>query len=153
MKYVFSAFKLLSIAFLAIFLHGCIGIGFSWHGDRTTPTEPVPNLPNKKRLVAYQGKSLSAHYVLSQWGEPDHRGKIDSSSETWEYRGNNLRWHGLYLLILLPLPLIIPFGHDYVTIVIQDGQVRSAAQTASGNKFEFFCGYSLLFSRPGMSCY
>jgi len=80
--------------------------------------------------------------MVSQWGEPNHRKQIDGG-EIWEYHGGRLRWHGVGLALLLPLPLLIPFGHDYVTLVIQDGHVWSAVHTYSRGKFELFCGYTI----------
>jgi len=49
-------------------------------------------------------------------------------------------------MALLPIPLVVPFGHDYVTLVIQDGQVRSAVQTDWDFTFGFYCGYALFYS-------
>ncbi len=87
-----------------------------------------------------------ADYVRSQWGEPNHREQIDGGGEIWEYRGKTLRWHGLAPMILLPLPLVVPFGHDYVTFMIQNGQVQSIKTTRWGITFGFYCGYAMFFS-------
>ncbi len=98
-------------------------------------------------LVPYQGEPLSSHYVVSQWGEPDHRKQTEGGGEAWEYWGGlNLRWHGVVPMFLLPLPLVVPFGHDYVTLVIQNGQVRSAIHTGWDFKFVFYCGYAMFIS-------
>lgn len=89
---------------------------------------------------------MYADYVRSQWGEPDHRKQTDEGGESWEYRGKNLRWHGLVPMLLLPLPLVVPFGHDYVTLVIQNGQVQSTKTTHWAITFGFYCGYAMFFS-------
>jgi len=140
-KCIFSLLRPLLIAFTCTFLQGCIGIGFSITGDHSTPVN-IPVLTGKHFLSHHQGEPLSADYVVSQWGEPNHRKQIDGG-EIWEYHGEHLRWHGVSLALLLPLPLLIPFGHEYVTLVIQDRHVQSAVQTYSGTKFEFFCGYTI----------
>ncbi len=44
---------------------------------------------------------------------------------------------------------MIPFGHDYVTLIIQDGHVKSAARTGSDAKFSFFCGYVVVMHNKG----
>lgn len=152
MKYGLSTFKLLTTILLTVFLHGCIGIGISWVGDVSSAPTQIPVLSNKKWLFAHQGQPLSSDYVVSQWGEPDHRKQIDGDGEVWEYHGNSLRWHGMGLAILLPLPLVIPFGYNYVTLVIQDGHVRSAVETYWGSKFEFFCGYAF-FKSDEIKCF
>ena len=113
-------------------------------GDMSIPTE-IPTVSYKPRLISYQGEALSSYYVASQWGEPDHRWKIDGG-ETWEYRGRDLRWHGVVPMFLFPLPLVVPFGHDYVTLIIQDGRVRSAVRTHWDFKFGFYCGYAMFAS-------
>ena len=128
LKHVSFPFRFLAIASLCFIFQGCIGIGILGIGDRSNPAK-VPTLSHKKRLIPYQDAPLSSDYVISQWGEPNHREQIDGGGEIWEYRGNNLRWHGVIPMALLPIPLVVPFGHDYVTLVIQDGQVRSAVQT------------------------
>lgn len=146
MKCISSLVKPLLLAFPCIFLQGCIGIGVLGIGDRPGPTGSVPNLHSKRTLVQYQGQPLSADYVRSQWGEPDHREQIDGGEESWEYRGKNLRWHGLVPMLLLPLPLVVPFGHNYVTLVIQNGQVQSTKTTHWDFTFGFYCGYAMFIS-------
>lgn len=113
-------------------------------GDISIPTK-IPTISNKKALRSDQGESLSSYYVVSQWGEPDHRRKIDGG-EAWEYQGRDLRWHGVVPMFLLPLPLVVPFGHDYVTFIIQDGRVRSSVVTRWDFKFVFYCGYAMFIS-------
>jgi len=150
-KRISSPFKTITITFLILLLQGCIGIGVSWVGDVSTTTQ-VPTLSNKKMLFSEKGQPLSSDYVISQWGEPDHRKRIDDGSEIWEYRGNHLRWHGGFLMLLLPLPLAVPFGHNYATLVIQNGQVQSSTQTYSRTKFEYFCGYTI-FRGSQIGCF
>lgn len=146
MKYIRFTVKLLPIAFLYLSLQGCIGIGILGIGDRSRPTGSVLNFYSKSILVHNQGQPLRADHVRSQWGEPDYRGQIDGGSENWEYRGKNLRWHGFVPMILLPLPLVVPFGHDYVTFVIRNGQVQSTKTTDSSITFVFYCGYAMFIS-------
>ncbi len=125
LKYERSPFNLLAITLPIVFLHGCIGIGALGIGDRSSPTGSVLIFPSKSILVHKEDQPLMADYVRSQWGEPNHRKQIDGGGEIWEYRGETLRWHGLVPMILLPLPLVVPFGHDYVTFMIGDPEWAS----------------------------
>jgi hypothetical protein len=141
-----SAFNLLAVISPIVFLYGCIGIGVLGVGDRSISTGKVPTYPYRTKLVSYEGEALSTYYVLSQWGEPNHRKQTDSNGEIWEYRGKNLRWHGVVPMLLLPLPLVIPFGHDYVTLVIKNDLVQSSETTDWNFTFGFYCGYAMFIS-------
>lgn len=132
-KCISSSLKLLLISFLCLLLHGCIGIGIAWVGDISRSSESSG--------FSNEGKDSSSTYLVSKLGQPHHREQIDGGSEIWEYRGENLRWHGVVPILLLPLPLVVPFGYENTTFVIQDGRIRSAVRTYWDFKFAIFCGY------------
>ena len=147
--------KLLSVVSLFLLLQGCIGIGYWAIGDHTS-TSPVQDLTISKTKGVFgitdkpNGQVINSDFLLRYWGVPDDREQISKGSEIWEYRVGNLRWHGMVLDVLfIPIPFLVPFGYDYVTLVIQDGQVKSAARTGSDTTFSFFCGYVVVMHNKG----
>jgi hypothetical protein len=80
--------------------------------------------------------------IKQYWGEPDERSQVDEKTERWEYRLDKFRWHGALLWILfITVPVLVPFGYDHSTLLIQEGQVVSGTNVRSGQKSGFFCGF------------
>jgi hypothetical protein len=153
LKSILPSLKFLSIASSVLFLQGCVGIGVAAIGDYSNTVQDPAILRSKGefQISAKPDKeAFGSDLLLSYWGSPDNRDRIDGGREIWEYQFGKLRWHGVLVYILVvPVPFMIPFGHDYVTLIIEDGHVKSAARTGSNTKFSFFCGYTALFHQKG----
>jgi hypothetical protein len=75
--------------------------------------------------------------LLESFGEPDERRAAADGTEEWVYL-DGWRWNGPVLFLVIPLPLVIPVGHESTTYVLRDGVVERdvrVEQTWSG----FYC--------------
>jgi len=149
LRSIFPPLKFLSMLSLFLFLPGCIGIGIVGIGDSSmTHIEPEVIMAIEKRMLHNKGEVLTSSVIESQWGPPDDREQVDGGGEIWKYRGSKLRWHGVVPLILIPIPLVVPFGHEYVTFDVRGGQVVSAVDTSWGFTYRFACAYFMLGIPP-----
>jgi hypothetical protein len=135
-------------------LEGC-GLGGLIYGD-TSRTIERPFLVHQEHpssdRVRRIGQSpstdpLRADTLQREWGAPDtiepQPGNPDV--DRWTYRTDRLRWHGpLLILVVLPLPLLVPFGHDYIVFTIRNGIVTEATEVRSRPKYGGFCGLPLI---------
>jgi hypothetical protein len=147
---------------LLLLLSGC-GIGLAPWGDKQETFEHPymfvfrtkgsleSGSPRVKDLVKNLKNITDAKEIKQHWGEPDERVQLDDKTERWEYSLDGWRWHGAMLHILVPIPVLIPFGHDYVTLVFQEGQVTSGTKVDSAPRKGFFCGFLPLDSPAAKS--
>ena len=154
--------KSLTIIALLLLLSGC-GIGILPGGDKPETFEyPNMHVLNRKGGI-YAGSYIvkngqpvrntsgikDVKELTQYWGEPDERSQVDKTTERWEYRLDKFRWHGALLWILfIPVPVLIPFGYDHATLLIQEDQVVSGTNVRSGPTSAFVCGFFPLDS-PG----
>jgi len=146
------------ILVIAMLLQGCIGIGGWVPGDQSQ-TFDYPHLGVgewKGHVSSARLKAVNlddANTLEKYWGKPDRRLELGNGTEKWQYRLDRLRWRGAFIFILfIPVPLLIPIGHDYVTIFIQEGQVLSAKKVTGTTKGEFFCGFAFADKGSGPIC-
>ena len=57
-------------------------------------------------------------------GEPDERIVHDGSQEDWVYIDEGLRWKGLILFLVIPIPLAVPVGREHDVFHLNDGVVQ-----------------------------
>jgi hypothetical protein len=155
--------KSLIIIALLLLLFGC-GIGVAPWGDRQETFE-YPNMQvlNRKggiyagsyivkngQIVKNTSGIKHVKEITQYWGEPDRRLQVDKNTERWEYSLDRYRWHGALLHILfIPIPVLIPFGNYYSTLLIHDSQIVSGANVRSGPTSAFFCGFMPFPLGPG----
>jgi hypothetical protein len=84
-------------------------------------------------------RTIMASELLEYWGEPDEIVKINGD-EAWIYQFG-LRWNGLMVAVIIPIPLAVPVGHDELSFSIdEDKQVNSV--TIKGMEDNgFFCTF------------
>ena len=105
-------------------LSGCVGAVVQ-HDDRTDLAAPQIK-PDGTVQSCPLVTSLSKADVLRIWGPPTRIARISDSKERWTYRSSELRWVGIELVALFPLPLIVPVGHEKVTLTFQDDRLMRA---------------------------
>lgn len=115
---------------LAAALPACVGV--SWCGtatyDSARPEEHVIRPPRRSP------KLRRADDLVRSFGEPDERRATADGAEEWVYL-DGWRWNGPVLFVVIPLPLLVPVGHDSTTYVLRDGVVERdirVEQTWSG---------------------
>jgi hypothetical protein len=140
--------KFLTINALLLLLCGC-GFGIAPWGDREQTFED-PHMRVLKRKGWIEGGHpsfkntadiWSMEEIKRYWGEPDKRLHLDEKTEQWKYRLNGWRWHGAIVHVLIPIPVLIPFGYDYSLLLIYEGRVVSGTKVTSGGRKTYFCGF------------
>jgi len=76
--------------------------------------------------------------ATEQWGRPDKTEHVDAIRERWFYF-NGLSWAGIIPMLILPIPLVIPTGHDYVELLFE-GENAVNARTSQTGWSGFACG-------------
>ena len=121
------------IMIAALILHGCIGVGAWTLGDRMESSER-PHIDQTRgsidlRKADDSSRPGSAMALRAQWGEPDRVVAGETGKTEWIYKTDGLRWAGLVLyVVVIPLPLMVPIGSQYVSFVIEHEQIESATR-------------------------
>jgi hypothetical protein len=67
-----------------------------------------------------KGENPTEAKVQELWGKPDSKRNEKDGVVVWRYKGV-WSWAGLVPMPLIPVPLVVPTGHDYIDIYIKDG--------------------------------
>jgi hypothetical protein len=65
--------------------------------------------------------NLTEAKVKELWGQPDSTRTENNGMTVWRYRGDVAVRGAFLVLCLVPVPLIVPTGHDYVDIYFKEG--------------------------------
>jgi hypothetical protein len=101
----------------AALLPGCVG--FAYFG-----TEHMDGLDPTAVYEAGNKRPVTEETLLRRMGEPDERLILSETKETWVY-DRGLRWNGVALLVIIPIPLILPVGRDSDTFHMENGIATS----------------------------
>ena len=133
---------------ICIFLcGGCFGIVVQ--GDKSA----IVNNPNISKDKGYIGNfSLKPNTYVTEaelikyWGSPDNVMYNDKGQKQLIYRRNELRWNGIFVLaVVVPIPLLIPVGHDYFLFTIENGNISSVYMKNDSDEFGSYCTIFPLF--------
>jgi len=111
-----------------ICLSGCAGLGIVTFGNQEA-TIANPRINIEKGGLSGEDRPApwtKAEDLLKAWGAPDERKEADSKAQLWTYR-LGVRWNGIVAIaVIIPVPLIVPVGSDYVEFRIENDWVVSA---------------------------
>jgi hypothetical protein len=123
-----------SVLMLVPFLPGCVAIGF--YGTHAVETTHVEELLPKRTLPA---GGITTFFIMDTFGDPNSKTILGPNSEEWIYT-YDLRLNGVVLVLLLPIPLAIPVGHEYLSLTIENGIAVSAKSVKqSGVEYIYGC--------------
>lgn len=144
--------NLLSIAkrfaFIALLClcSGCVGVAVT--GDKSA----VVNNPNVSKNKGYIGNAplapdthVTESELLKYWGSPDQIEVNDKGLKQLLYKRNELRWNGITLMVIIPIPLMIPVGHDYLSFTVDNGNITAANMKNNSGESGFYCWIAPLF--------
>lgn len=135
------------ITLMVFVLQGCGGVGLIAMGNRTASVKNPVISKNKgyMREGIAEVNLITSEELLDAWGKPDHIERVTTNKEEWTYNFG-LRWNGIFaLVVVVPVPLIVPVGHKYVTFTVENGKLISAymkdiSRSGAGcNNFEMKC--------------
>jgi len=125
--------RLVLVILCSLLISGCAGVstmpGSTLHVDGCS--DGVEGLsPGKFNLTSSDIEKVH--------GKPD---KIISTEngEQWYYP-NGLKWRGVVVWIVVPIPLILPVGHDYHVVNFSNGLCTSEEFQFDENDHGFACG-------------
>lgn len=113
--------RILMLFISLLFLSGCAGLAVGTYGTFESQKDSF-SLSNIRLEQNYrERKSYSKDEVISLWGEPDQI-SINGSCEVLTYY-DGYTWSGVGAFILvIPVPLILPSGHDETKIYFKNNQ-------------------------------
>jgi hypothetical protein len=88
---------------------------------------PAPTLVHGAVVSTGDKPGLAAADLKESWGPPAKIEHVSAHEERWIYNGPEKRWGGVILaLVVLPLPLCVPVGHERATMLVRDNVVVQA---------------------------
>lgn len=85
---------------------GCVGMGVMYSEKKITLEKNI----TKDKIVAFRG-------------EPDKK-IIEGNHEIWHYK-KGFAWGGIVPVVIIPIPLVIPYWHQETVIQIENEQLIS----------------------------
>lgn len=116
-------------------LTACVGAGtvtaksVTWDVTSTAPRGWCP-IVYDKMIVACPLKgspptksvaNVTPDSLIAIWGAPDYQ-RVENGLSTLSYK-HGLAWRGIVMFIVLPVPLVIPLGHNAATFVFNDDKL------------------------------
>ncbi len=120
--------KLLPVLTACVLLQGCVGIGW-WTRDSTSINKPfisdradLEGVGKSHNTFEYTGPWLHSH-----WGSPTSIRPASglAGGEVWSYEFKRC-WCGLIPMAIVPIPLVLPAGHEKVVFLVREGRVVNA---------------------------
>ena len=102
----------------ALVLPGCVGVGIVGSTRRER---------RLKDVFFREVQPIHTQVVLDRYGEPDRVEKAADGTEVWTYK-SHVRWSGVVLCVVIPIPLVLPVGRESTSFTVRDGVVVSASQ-------------------------
>ncbi|WP_290517842.1 hypothetical protein [Alcanivorax sp.] len=118
--------KLITVLMVLMSLSGCVG-GYIITTEST-----------EQRFVHLQGKNKwvveDKESAIAYLGMPDSTRTTKGGGEVWTYR-ESLAWRGAALVMIVPIPLLIPFGFNRLELRFSEsgklieGKLEGAKET------------------------
>ena len=128
--------------FIALLLVGCVGGGPVV--TKTSTTEVVRTghsnikycIANEigRLLMCYKGQEpfTTTEQFISVWGKPKSH-EVKDGQDYLTYN-TDLAWRGLVIFVIIPIPLLLPVGHNEMHLVFEHNQlVRVEKEFGQGN--------------------
>ncbi len=136
--------RLLFLGALAPLLAACVGVGVI--SSHTGTPQNVTLAKSRGNIVIVPPKTsiplMTKEAVRKGWGEPDkieHHGEL----ERWIYN-KDLTWSGvLVFAVFIPIPLLVPVGHDHLAIDFRNEFLANIETTGQGH-MGFICAVPML---------
>lgn len=130
--------RVLPLLSLCSLLQGCIG--FAAFGKKTQVLDPaaIHSPADFENVWEYGGRkenirSLSTTVLRTEWGTPSSimPASHECEYERWTYKFGPL-WYGIGAMVVVPVPLVLPFSRKHVVFFLRDDQVVRTEITDTG---------------------
>ena len=130
----------------SMILQGCIGVGAWTLGSRVESSDRPRIDPTRGSIglhkVGAEATPPTATALREQWGQPDRVESGEGGRSEWIYTTRGYRWSGLVLyVVIVPLPLMVPVGSQYVSFMVQQDQIERATRADWAFKVGAYCGF------------
>ncbi|MDH3280931.1 MAG: hypothetical protein OEQ18_07355 [Gammaproteobacteria bacterium] len=138
----------------AVFLSGCAGLGVAVRGNyEAAMTNPRINVEKGGLWEGGSKPWLKSEDLLKYWGVPDRTEQTDTRTQLWRYNFE-IRWNGIgVLVVIVPIPLIVPVGRDYIEFRIENDWVVSARSKEDSWIAMYGCVTSGIPHAAGTECH
>lgn len=100
-----------------------------------------------------EGDISNSTELKRYWGEPDKVVPQEGGREEWIYKKTKWRWAGIILYAIVPLPLMLPFGSESVSVITMQEQIESVTRHRGWDLIAGgFCGFSMMMPAGGFGC-
>lgn len=126
--------------------HGCVAV--SLMGDRSAiVNNPIISKYSKGYIGHVSLKPnnyMTEAELIKYWGNPDEIIYNDKGQKQLLYKRSEWRWNGIFAAVLvIPIPLLVPVGHDYLLFTVDNGNISSVYMKTNGIiEVIFYCSLS-----------
>lgn len=124
------------IAVYSVVLQGCAFLGIAAVGNRSASIVN-PNISVTKKCISENNAEVSpitSNELLTNWGEPNVKRDFGFDDQVWRYNFGR-RWKGVVIGLIIPIPLMVPVGYNYIEFHIHNDNAVSAFMTDDSGKF------------------
>ena len=131
----------LTLALIATVLaSGCVGLAIP---KEDSNSYPIPGVTLSSRSwtsgPAGHTQTYTKEEVLKEWGTPDET-SFSEGMEHWSYN-SEIRWIGVIVFLLIPLPIMVPTGHHTTTLdFVGEDLTMVHSRHGTFSRFLFLCG-------------
>ena len=105
------------------------------------PGPPIPR--GSGGILGAIEYAATVEQVRRDWREPHEVSAREDGTERWTYYGT-LCWNGLLLFaVVIPIPLLVPVGHERVSVDFRNGTAVFGEAIASEELWQAFLGIHL----------
>ena len=124
-----KALALIAVVLAGMLTQGCVGVLVG--GRETTEIkDPFISGVGPWSQSVHEGAHdtvYTAEWLRSKWGEPASvRIAPAGAVERWTYKSKRQCWFGVMPMVIIPIPLMVPTGHEKIEFVLEAGRVVSA---------------------------
>jgi len=150
----------INVLLVLISLSGCAGVtvisstGTKYMIDDNSVARPDENARGYTKN-GVEHRRMTKEEILLAWGEPDKLVKLNENTIKWVYHREWALHGALVMVVVIPVPLFVPWGYRDIEVVIDRGKVTSILYHYSYTRY---CGVSLFgltlhgLTSGGMSC-
>lgn len=111
----------------SLLLSGCVGV-ITMHNPEKSYTGSNVKLGGRGWCCSgYKSVSTKAE-VKSAWGEPDKKW-TEAGVERWLYKQSSMSWVAIIPVLVIPIPIGVPTGHNATTLSFLDEKISSATSS------------------------
>jgi hypothetical protein len=127
--------KFIAVLALCGLTQGCVGVVVGSKGTSVIRHASISETPGVSGIQAWAssyGVDYPTAWVNAHWGPPTSvKASPHGNGEIWTYKFPRQCWVGVMPMIIIPIPLMVPAGHERVVFLIHQDQVVAVTKVES----------------------